>query len=269
MAEWKANVRPPDLAGGQAELFPLTLTGFLPEHARGAHIEFVADVAGSTYYCKRDKNGLPLRATEWFATSLASTIGIAVPDFAPIRNPENEEVVFGSKGTWNTAPEFEVKTFLMMPQIADKAILGNVAPWLGAYLSRLYALDLFLANPDRQLCNFLLVPQGSSKRLLAFDFASADLRELSGTNFPVAGTQTLFVGRQLRSLHPFELTSAYEALEMIRTVPESVVLGILSSMPDGWLSDEEKGKISGLWSDGTVEVRLAALRSGLGDGSLL
>jgi hypothetical protein len=268
MAEWKASAGSPNLASGQQELFPLTLTGFLPELPKGSHLEFVADVGGSRFYCKRDKNGLPIRATEWFATSLAQHLNIPVPDFAPILNPENGEVLFGSKGTWGTASDVAVKTFLTTPQSYDGAI-GGETPWLGSHLSRLYVYDLFVGNPDRQLCNFLLVSESGVRRLLAFDFASANLSELGGANFPVAQSPTISVGRQLRKLHGFDPKSATEMLDWIVAVPDTVVEKVLATMPEDWLSESEKGRISGLWSDGTIGTRLAALRSGLEDESLL
>lgn len=269
MAEWKANARSSALTTGQRELFPLKLTGILPELPKGAHLEFVAEVSGARFYCKRDRNGLPIRATEWFATSLASHLNIPVPDFAPIENPENGEVLFGSKGSWGTASDVEVRTFLTTPsRVFDKAVGGDL-PWLGSYLSRLYVFDLFIANPDRQLTNFLLVAGAGFRRLLAFDFASADLRELGGTNFPVAKSQTISVGRLLRSLHQFDPRSAREMLDWIGAVPDSAVQSILLSMPDEWMSESEKGRISGLWSDGKIGDRLAALRSGIEDGTLL
>jgi hypothetical protein len=211
---------------------------------------------------------LPIRATEWITSSLARHLNIPVPDFAPILNPENDEILFGSKGTWGTASEVEVRTLLTTPQFYDKAV-GGEPPWIGAYLSRLYAFDLFVANPDRQLCNFLLVPGEGVRRLLAFDFASANLAEWGGTNFPVAQAATISVGRQLRKLHQFDLKTANEMLDWIAAIPDSVIEGFLSVMPDEWLSEQGKGRISGLWSSGAVGDRLAALRNGIENESLL
>lgn len=268
MSDWKENVRSSKLATGQKELFPLTLTEILPELPKGAHLEFVANVSGGRYYCKRDRTGGPIRATEWFLTALADHLNIPVPDFAPILNPYTNEVLFGSKGTWGTATEFEAQTFLTTVQIYDGAVGGDL-PWLSSYLSRLYVYDLFIANSDRQLCNFLLLSGSGYRSLLAFDFASADLGALKTVDFPIAKSQTMFVGRELRKLHGFDPKSAAEMLDWIGAVPDSVVDGILALMPDDWLSETEKGKISGLWSDGTIGDRLAALRNGIGNGSLL
>ncbi len=228
----------------------------------------VAEVGSDRYYCKRDKNGTPIRATEWMFSSLASHLNIPVPDFAPIRNPENNEVLFGSRGTWGTASEMEVRTFLTTPVIFDKAVSAT-PPWLTSYLSRLYVYDLFAANPDRQMANFLLVPASGSRQLLAFDFASSDLNQLATPHFSIANSQTLFVGKHLRNLQGFDPKAAIEMCDWIDAVPASVVMGFLSSMPDDWMTEDEKGKISDHWSNGAVGERLVALRRGIRDESLL
>lgn len=268
---WPSNMRSDErlsgLVTGQAEMLPLVLTG-IRGHAQGQHIEFVGEVGSDTYYCKGDKNGRPLRATEWFCTSLANHLGIPVPDFAPVLNPENNDVLFGSKGIWQTASAFEVQTFLTTPPTRDRAI-GDPYAWLGRYLSQLYALDVFLANPDRQIVNYLLIPGVGYRTLLAFDFASSDLRELSGSNFPIAGTKTLSVGRQLRKLRPFDKASAFELIDRIEAIPATVVDGFFASMPDDWMTESERGEISDRWSDQRIRKRLAALRGGISDESLL
>lgn len=268
MADWKASVRASNLTTGQQELFPLTITGILPDCPQGAHVEFLAEAGNGRYYCKRDKNGTPLRAAEWFFTSLAQHLNIPSPDFSALRNPANGEVLFGSKEHWGTEQGFAVQTFLTTPQIADRAV-GAGKPWLASYLSRLYVFDLFVGNPDRQLSNFLLQSGFGTRRLLAFDYASADLWNLSSRDFHVAETPTLLVGRRLRALHGFDAESAAEMLDWISAVPRTVAESIVESMPDDWLTGLQKGKICDHWSDGGIGIRLAALRSGLRDESLL
>ena len=256
------------MASGQAEMFPREINALLPFQPQGQHIEFAADVGGYTYYCKGDKNGCPLRATEWLASSLAMHLKIPVPDFAPIRNPMNGDVLFGSKGVWGTASPFEAATFLTTPPNQDKA-MGDAYPWLSPYLSRLYVYDLFMGNPDRQLCNFLLVQDSGVKQLLAYDFASAKLDSLGITNFSIAETQTLQVGRSLRKLRAFNHASAIEMIDLIEAVPASMVHSFFATMPSDWLTDDDRGEICGFWSNGRVGERLAALRNGISDESLL
>lgn len=264
----KASRQFPDLSSGQRELLPLTLTGFRPDPQQGQHREFVAEVNGTPYHCKRDRNGKPLRATEWFCTSLAGHLNFAVPDFAAIRNPENDEILFGSKETWGTSNGFAVQTFLTAKPSFDPAV-GDPYAWLGSYLSRLYVFDVFVGNPDRQISNFLLANGSGNRTLLAFDFASSELQLLGTTNFLVADTPTMFVGRQLRKLRPFDMQSALELTDWIERCSPQAIEAIFTSMPTEWMPDNERGKIVDLWSTGMVKVRLDALRRGLGNGSLL
>ena len=130
-------------------------------------------------------------------------------------------------------------------------------------------MDLFPANPDRQAINFLLVPGGGFRRLIAFDFASANMAMLGATNFSIASTQTLSVGRLLRTRQGFFRDSAFEMIDRISAVPASVIEGIFESMPAEWLTSEQKRGICEPWSNGMVGGRLEALRKGIGDDSLL
>jgi len=263
----EAGRRTSTLSWRQPDLYPLELNEILPDHVQGGSIEFKAEVGEGRYYCKRDKTGKPVRATEWIATSLASHVGIAVPDFAPIYNPFADEILFGSKESWGTADMFETQTFLMTG-IVDKAV-GDPYPWVSPYLSRLFVYDMFVANDDRQTSNFLLVKDGAAKRLFAFDFASANLRDWSTCNFPVASSQTMSVGRVLRSVRPFDRASANEMLDWLEGVAPTTIERIMAGMPDEWMTAGERENVSDQWMSGAVRTRLHALRSGINDGSLL
>lgn len=255
IAEMRSQATSSTLATGQRELVPLTLTGIRHDMPQGQHIEFVGVVGGDVYYCKADRYGTAVCATEWFYTHLAAHLGIAVPDCARIHNPENDELLFGSKETFGTADRFEAQTLLLTSPNRDPAI-GDPYPWLGSYLSRLYAFDLLIGNPDRQLVNYLLVNEGRGRRLLAYDFASSQLEFGSAANFEVADSKTMFVGRQLRKLRAFDLESAFELLDRVKAVPLSEVEGILRSIPQEWISDEFRGRVHEQWQKGSCGTEL-------------
>lgn len=268
IADMRASQGSSSLATGQSELLPLTLTDIRPGVPPGQHIAFIGAVGSDVYYCKSDQNGILVCATDWFFSSLAAHLGVPVPDFTQIVNPETGEIFFGSKESWGTADRFAVETLLLSQPIIDPAI-GDPYPWLGSYLSRLYALDLFAGNSDRQLSNFLLVQRGGTQRLLAMDFASSQLIPEPTTRFDIARSQTLFVGRQLRKRRKFDESGAFELLARIQAVPFSEVEAIITSIPPEWLSEDQRGRIYDYWSNGGVAARIKALRSGLSDESLL
>ncbi|MFO6430968.1 HipA family kinase [Erythrobacter sp. W302b] len=256
------------LATGQGELMPLALTGIRPSQPQGQHIKLVGEVGGSVYYCKSALNGKDVCANEWIYSSLARHVGIPVPDFCPIIDYRTGETLFGSKETWGTADEFEVQTLLTTPPNADP-VIGDPFAWLGSYLSQVYAFDVFAGNVDRHLRNFLLIPGSPARRLLAYDFASSQLIHRASDHFPIAQTRTQLVGRQLRKLRKFDIESAIEILERIRAVPISQIASFLSSIPDEWITEDQRGQVYEQWSGDVVTERVKALISGLRDGSLL
>lgn len=264
----KSSTDTSSLATGQGELIPLTLTGIRPGKPQGQHIELIGEVGESIYYCKNDSRGLNVCATDWFYSKLASHVGIPIPDISQILNPKNGELLFGSKEAPGTAEAFEVQVFLTTQPNFDPAV-GDPYSWVGSHLSRVYAFDLFAGNPDRQLCNFLLVRHGHQKRLLAFDFASSQLIPGTPAHFAIAHTQTLRVGRHLRKLREFDVHSATEILEWIKAVPISQIETMLSSLPDEWITEVQRGQIYAQWSGDAVTERVDALIRGLRDGSLL
>lgn len=251
---------------GQGNLFPLSVSVVLPGDWPGGDLAFRAMIGSEIYYCKRDKDGRPVCATEWFCTSLAQHLAIPVPDFGVVACPYTGDLIWGSKNAGDVAGRFELDDFLQTPP-AD----GVHSPfaWLGRYLSGLYVLDLFVGNPDRQACNFLLAKAGGARRLLAFDFASARLDGIGGTTFPLEASKTFSVGRALRAQQGFFQDSAAEMLDRIGAVPVAVIRGVVESMPDDWLTGEQKRGICELWSNGKVGDRLQALRRGIKDESLL
>lgn len=255
------------LMSAQPSLFPVRVSTIYPREVTGADTLFMCEAReGGTYYCKADKDGRQIRATEWLYTKLAAHLNIVVPDCAIVENPFDGETLFGSRQLQSPASDFEAKQFLNTPQIG---ILGEPSEWPGRYLSGLYAVDMFIANRDRDRHNFFLQREGLQQRLFAFDFASADLKGLDGRNFPVATSATVRIGRFLRRQHGFHLRSAFEMLDRISAVPADTIASFLGPMPDDWMSYGQREGICGLWETKRIGGRLTALRTGLADGTLL
>jgi len=253
------------LEGSSPSLFPLRIKSIYPP-PNGADIALYCIAEdGKIYFCKRDKHSRLIRMNEWLWTGLAQYLKIATPECAVLLDLSGE-TLFGSLDIGSTAGPFGVQDFLTTPQPDE---LGGLGRWMGQYLARLYVFDLLCGNPDRGLTNFLRFPDGSSSRLCAFDFASADMSALSRTTFPVAGSPTISIGRKLRRTHGFELPIALEMVESIEAVPRSVIEGLFKGAPKEWMSIEERKAFCEGWMGRQVKERLNALRSGLKDGSLL
>lgn len=242
-------------------LIPHRMSGGIPV-VNGADIAFFCLTSDGIFYCKEDKDGRRIRATEMVCTRLAGHVGILTPHCAVIEN-EFGETFFGSLSSSSPAGQFEVKAALTAKQTSE---IGSPDPWLRSYLSGIYALDLALANPDRSFCNFLM--DASDRQLRAFDFASADLKSIAVDRFSIEGTNTLSVGRVLRSIHGFDLEAALEMIKRLEATPGKVVRRFLNELPEDWLSKGEGESLCDNWEN-RLGARLAALSAGLRDGSLL
>lgn len=237
-----------------------------PSPPPGADIAFWGEAwEGGTFYCKADKDGRPIRATEWLFTSLANQVGIATAPCSVIENDDGE-TFFGSLDLTGTASIFDVRDFLSKRHRGD---FGQPSEWPGQHLSGLYAYDMFVGNPDRSIQNFMLRNDGLNRVVLAIDFASARLADLSGYNFPIESDATVHVGRFLRERQGFYVRSAYEMIDLIAGVPAATIERFLREMPVDWLTKEQGEGICEHWSRKKFHARLMALRSGLADGSLL
>lgn len=242
-------------------LIPHRMHGRLPP-PNGADIAFYCLTPEGVFYCKEDKAGRRIRAAEMFCTRLAGHVGILTPHCAIVEDDAGE-TYFGSLSLSSPAGQFEVGAALMTRQTSE---IGSPDPWLGSYLSGLYALDLALANPDRSMANFLM--DLGDRRLRAYDFASADLRFLATDRFSIEGTSTLSVGRKLRLIHEFDLDVALEMIKRLEATPVKVVRRFLSELPGDWLTEDERESLCDDWGN-RLGLRLAALSAGLRDGSLL
>lgn len=256
----------PEKSGAQNSLFYRRIGTIYPTPSIGADLALYCEaVEGGSYYCKFDKDGRQIRATEWLCTHLAAHLGIATAECA-ILEDETGASYFGSRELISTASEFEVRDFLNHPSPNE---LGGPSEWPGRYLEQVFAFDMFVGNGDRSMRNFLLVNEGQSRRICAIDFASARLVDWSGYNFPVVTDQTVSVGRRLRETHgPFP-ASAFEMIDRIGAVPVETIEGILKGMPKDWLTAEQREGTCDNWSSDRVKGRLMALRSGIADGTLL
>lgn len=256
-------------AGGvdmQLPLFPKRISTIYPHEVNGADIAFMCEVGeGGTYYCKDDRRLHPVRLTEWICTRLANDLGIATANCAIVQS-ENGDTYFGSRNHLSTAQDFELKNFLFRAQLDE---LGRPSEWLSLHLSRLYAFDLLVSNPDRDFTNFVLHRDAAGARVCAIDFASSDLVNLTNNRFPVAADRTILVGKQLRRLHGFSMESAAEMIDRMAAVPRSTIERFVNETPADWASMALRKGVCDAWSSPNFGARLSALRSGLVNGSLL
>lgn len=244
-------------------LIPHRLTGRFPA-PNGADIAFCCWTAEGVFYCKEDKDGRSIRATEMLCTRLAGHVGILTPHCAIVEDGDGDgETYFGSLSLNSPAGVFEVRAALITPRATE---VGSPDPWLRSYLSSIYAFDLAVGNPDRSMPNFMM--DIGDRQLRVFDFADVRLESLAADRFSIEGTHTLSVGRQLRSIHGFDLDAALEMVKRLEATPAKVIRRFISELPGDWLADREGESLCEIWEK-RLEARLAALSAGLRNDSLL
>lgn len=120
---------------------------------------------GHTYAMKRVQDHPLLPLCEWVGYHLCRACGVLTPDFS-ILTPYDGAPSFGSR-------------IASYSQIEHQPGAGRVVNFFHgqeASLSRVYALDAFLINPDRHGRNLFLRTDAGGTSLLAFDFSRAWLR---------------------------------------------------------------------------------------------
>jgi hypothetical protein len=220
---------------------------------------------GGLYYCKQDSPGRPARMTDWFCTHIAQHVGFATAECAIIEDDEGSSF-FGSLHHSSSQDTFVCQNFLATPQNDE---VGGRTGWVGQYLAGVFSLDFVLANPDRDTQNFVLRRDGNRLNLSPIDYASARLDLLRTRQFPIAPARTTLVGKLLQKVHGRFSESAIEMVDRIAAIPASVIEGILVGIPEDWSDATQKEGLCDAWSSSQFRDRLAALRAGIRDGTLL
>lgn len=203
---------------------------------------------GFEYATKRQADGADLPASEWFCYHLGYRLQIALPPCTVLRDGNGEH--FGSRFEggviqWSDIPPPE-QTMLLQSCAAD--------------ISRIYALDLFIANDDRHLNNFLFRGQklAGQRTVIAMDFSRGLLmRGWPWDPVPMPGsTKTMMLIDLLKKLGLWSTPDAALTLGSIATVTSSEVKQWLTAMPTAWLSAARIDEIVKWWDSPGFGQRL-------------
>jgi hypothetical protein len=232
-------------------LFPVDvareITSGLPSSADLKVVSIGRD--GLEYATKRQADGADLPASEWFCYHLGYRLQIALPPFTVLRNSGEEH--FGSRF------EGGIIQWSAIPPTDHLALLQSCA----ADISRIYALDLFVANDDRHLNNFLFRSQalGGQRTVFAMDFSRGLL--MRGWPFdPVPMPATTNTMRQIdffKALGIWSTPDAALTLSSIATVTSKEVRQWLTAMPSAWLLTARIDEIVTWWDSPAFGQRLA------------
>lgn len=204
---------------------------------------------GLEYATKRQADGADLPASEWFCYHLGYRLQIALPKCTVLKNGSDEH--FGSRF------EGGIVQWSDIPPTEQQALLQNCA----ADISRIYALDLFVANDDRHLNNFLFRDQtlGGKRSVIALDFSrSLLMRGWPSDPVPMpANTKTMLLIELLKTLGLWSTPDASLTLSSIATITSSEVKQWLTAMPAAWLAPARIDEIVKWWNSPGFGQRLA------------
>jgi hypothetical protein len=258
----------------QFTLFPRKELVLLPRDQKNTGIDNIGNIIADDdhrYVIKGDAYGKSIRASEWICTAVAEFVGITAPQKTVIERPDGT-LVFGSRAVAQASDQTTTTAYLMTPSAGNSSI-GAVG--LGILLSRIFALDLFLFNDDRHLGNYLSIDDNGTLRLYAFDFSRALFWhwpfEPQPSSDPVVdfNCNTRRYGADLRQLHGFDLGEALNILSRLEQMSLEHVNVVLNSMPEEWLSTEQRDMFLAWWSGDSKRNRINLIRSGIADESLL
>ena len=243
----------------QAPLFRARVSTPLPSFHNGKDISFhcIAD-DGKVYFCKDDEPHGVVRATEWIATSLARHLGIPIAEFSIVEDDDGG-TYFGSRSPERClSSRFELDDHIRR---SHRDETGRPLPWIGQFFAKVWAYDLFICNPDRDLQNFILDQDGGFGVLKAIDFASASLIPFPDRKMLIESNPTVIVGGTIRARFGSHKPVAFEMLDRISSVPDVVLVSFVKQMSEDWLSEDQAGRFLEVWSNGKVQERVKELKA--------
>ncbi|MEX1306369.1 MAG: HipA family kinase [Rhodovibrionaceae bacterium] len=218
-----------------------------------------------SYVFKFDTPQFPMvRATEYVCSSIANAVGLPVPHWRIAEDLDGTHVfasqVFGDKS--NTARTVQDLLNFLSKGIPNPEMLSQI--------SRIYAFDLFIANDDRHINNLIFRDHDGEKVVLAIDFSHSLFGKWPlERNLPGPSSNTVKVGRMIRSHWGFNVIEAKECLERIRGIPLTSISAILSEMPSGWLPQKEQNDLLQWWGSLERDKWLNRLVKGHNDATVL
>ena len=246
-----------------AHMFPLKLIRADPSSLGTADCDYIGRAEdGLDYAVKTVTKNPATPAAEWFCYKLAAFCNIATPQCAQILMPDSS-LAFGS--TWDGGV---VNDFVIKQHIIDGTLSAGL---LADRLSAIFALDLFVYNPDRHFDNYLFIHGRAEYAVKAFDFSQAWTANgwpLPGLLLPTA-CNTMNTYKALVVRQPFDLAAAKSVLAKLRTIPVTSIASILGEMPPAWMAAQFRADISKWWDSVDRTTRIDGILQELEHGRVI
>lgn len=243
----------------QRSLIPLDVAEIYSNTTGSADLSAIATCTNGRDYALKlisDGNG-KVPATEMFCYELARKLQIATPHFEIIRMRDSS-FAFGSAWEGGVDP---VTKYLQAVDIlkGTKKVRGLIE-----FLSKVYALDLFVNNIDRHFGNYLFRDSIHNSVIpLAYDFGRAWYAyDPFGYQALEAIDENTQDWHQIICTHgQFDENLALATLDAIQGISANEISVIINEFPNGWLSATDATEFVDWWSNGGMADRVAELKA--------
>jgi hypothetical protein len=249
----------------QLQLFPKRIVDHLGSLGGTTGPQWVRAEDGLSYVAKDEAPAAPLppphvRASEYLWLSIASAIGLPAP--APIiMEDRSGRLVVGTRRENSALTAGMARLALYSGRVANG----------GTQLSKIYAYDLFSANWDRHIDNYLVLDDGAGQNAVFVIDLSHVTRHPGAANYDplsvnCATRQTIGL-----VLQPYgkDIPAALDVLSRLDALPVAVINDILASMPLDWLPQTERADVTTWWSGFDRTARITSIKQGLSNGTLI
>jgi hypothetical protein len=219
---------------------------------------------GLSYIVKDEApNVASVRASEYLWLSVARLIGLPAPYPEIILDGQGREL-FGTRREQSAVDA----------NVGQMALLAGRVTGGGSHLSRIYAFDLFSANWDRHPGNYLVLDDGGgSLAVFAIDFSHVTVHPglTPAPPDPIVTTNNATRMQFPAVIQPYgaDLNAALEIADRLESLPIDAMNAILTEIPDEWLPQSDKASVVAWWNGKDRIDRIATLKQGLQNGTLI
>lgn len=246
----------------QRTLAPIQIIETYPNTSGTRNLQWIGrGENGKDYAIKtvndHNSNGF-IPATELFCYDLAAELLIPTPDYCLLQLADNS-IAFGSvwEGGVHTIKDVAMAIDVLKKQLPIKG--------LTSFLSKVYALDIFINNIDRHFGNYLIRDSYHGHIILAYDFSLAWYACGNAYGYEAINTpcNTKRWHELIKQTKNFDVEIAKSTLSEIERLPVKKVESIISQIPNEWLSQTIKAEIMQWWSSEDRLSRINLLKAGL------
>ena len=227
----------------QERLWPLRIVEVEPYNVNTLRLRMrgIGD-DGMPYFLKSATPSPAVPASELLCSSLATAVGLVVPNFNVALMPGTGEEVFASR------QENGIDDSL---QWFESLVAGSLPENVQRQLSMWFAFDLFVNNPDRHINNFLCRNVGGLRTVHGFDFSEAFIQAGWPPSLVMRrDSNTILFRRALQGyMCQINKSAAIDVLARLRSLPVDWMAEAIRRVPLSWMDDALRASVDAWWRE--------------------